>query len=143
MSSGGSTTDVSLTGSEGKRAYSSRNKKRLKRMQQHYRGSTNTSHHEPYLKRARLFVGNIQPNITSRSDLVKLFSKYGDVLGVSVHSGFAFIQMDQERAANRAINYTDNSYFKGSRIGKSPSLAVAICLCVYTLVSLYHFVGRC
>lgn len=79
---------------------------------------SNTNSQNPQLKRARLFVGNINPNVTRRNDLVKLFSNYGDVLGVSVHNGFAFIQMDEERAANRAINHLHSIFFKGVRIGK-------------------------
>lgn len=80
---------------------------------------TQTSSHEPHLKRARLFVGNIEHSKTNRKDIADLFSRYGDVLGVSIHKGFAFVQMDRERNANRAINGEDNRNFMGSRIRKS------------------------
>lgn len=82
------------------------------------REGTNTTSHEPHLERARLFVGNIEPNRTHRRDIVKLFSQYGDVLGVSVHKGYAFVQMDRERTANKAINFEDNHTFMGSKIRK-------------------------
>jgi RNA recognition motif-containing protein len=82
------------------------------------REGTNTTSREPHLERARLFVGNIEPNRTHRGDIFRLFSKYGDVLGVSVHKGYAFVQMDRERTANKAINAEDNQMFMGSKIRK-------------------------
>lgn len=79
---------------------------------------TNTISDDPLAQRARLFVGNIEPNRVHRRDLIRLFSRYGDVTGVSVHKGYAFVQMDRERSANKAINYEDNKMFMGSRIRK-------------------------
>lgn len=100
------------------------------------RDGTNTTSREPHLERARLFVGNIEPNRTHRRDLTKLFSQYGEVLGVSVHKGYAFVQMDREKSANRAINGEDNQNYMGSRIRKF-SLA-------YNSVRLSSFLfGRC
>jgi RNA recognition motif-containing protein len=68
------------------------------------------------LKRARLFVGNLTTDSVSRRDLAELFTQYGRVLGVSIHGGFAFVQMDRERDANRAIICEDGQTFKGSKI---------------------------
>ena len=81
-------------------------------------GSSNTSSGDPHMQRARLFVGNIEPNRTKRGDLHRLFSRYGEVIGVSIHKGYAFVQMDRERNANKAANYEDNQMFMGSRIRK-------------------------
>ena len=92
--------------------------KRENREQRHLREGTNTNSREPHLQRARLFVGNIEPDNTHRRDIIDLFSRHGEVLGVSVHKGYAFVQMDRERNANRAVNGEDNSMFKGSRIRK-------------------------
>lgn len=77
-----------------------------------------TNSEEPHLKRARLFVGNIATDRVTRRDLAQLFSQYGKVLGVSIHGGFAFVQMDRERDANRAIICEDNQMFMGSKIRK-------------------------
>ena len=88
------------------------------RDQRFFRDGTNTTRDEPHLQRARLFVGNIEPNNTQRKDIIDLFSRHGEVLGVSVHKGYAFVQMDRERNANKAINYEDNQNFLGSRIRK-------------------------
>lgn len=79
---------------------------------------TNTISDQPHLMRARLFVGNAQR--MQRTDLRRLFSRYGEVLGVSIHKGYAFVQMDRERNANRAINCEDNSLHLGCKIRKYP-----------------------
>lgn len=98
-------------GAKGRGAYSPNREMR------YTREGTNTTSREPHLERARLFVGNIEPT-AHRRDLIKLFSQYGDVVGVSVHKGFAFVQMDRERSANKAINGEDNQVFMGAKMRK-------------------------
>lgn len=80
-----------------------------------------TDSDEPYMQRARLFVGNIASDKVTRRDLAELFSRYGKVMGVSIHNGFAFVQMDRERNANRAVLAEDNQLFKGSKLRKYKS----------------------
>ena len=82
------------------------------------REGTNTTSLEPHMQRARLFVGNIDHQRCQRRDIVRLFSNYGEVHGVSVHKGYAFVQMDREKSANKAINFEDNRMFMGSRLRK-------------------------
>ena len=77
-----------------------------------------TNSEDPYLQRARIFVGNIATDRVSRRDLSELFGQYGKVLGVSIHGGFAFVQMDRESNANRAVVSEDNQMFKGSKLRK-------------------------
>ena len=116
-----------LTDRLGPRKERSRSRSPIRRRRRSYsptremrytREGTNTTSQEPHLERARLFVGNIEPNRTTRRDLERLFSPYGGVLGVSIHKGYAFVQMDRERTANKAINCEDNEMFMGSRIRK-------------------------
>ena len=77
-----------------------------------------TNSEDPQLKRARLFVGNLTTESVTRRDLAQLFGQYGRVLGISVHGGFAFVQMERERDANRAVICEDGQQFKGSKIRK-------------------------
>ena len=86
---------------------------------------TNTTSDKPHLMRARLFVGNAQRMM--RSDLKRIFSPHGDVLGVSIHKGYAFVQMDRERNANRAINCEDNAVHMGGRIRKCDCSSLISC----------------
>ncbi len=97
----------------GRRRVSSRERQRRYEID-----GSNTTREEPHLQRARLFVGNIEPTKVHRRNLIQLFSEFGEVLGVSVHKGFAFIQMDRERSANKAINHLDNRVYMGSTIRK-------------------------
>ncbi len=127
----------------------SRSRSPLKRSQKSFspnrekrfsRDGTNTMSIEPHMERARLFVGNIEPTKTQRRDLTKLFSEYGDVIGVSVHKGYAFVQMDREKSANKAINFEDNKTFMGSKIRKFEDHFLFLrSLLIYTSFSL----GRC
>lgn len=96
---------------------------------------SNTTREEPHLQRARLFVGNIEPSRVHRRDLIRLFSEFGDVLGVSVHKGYAFVQMDRERSANKAINYLDGRMYMGNPIRKFGFLAREIHFVLIVLVS--------
>ena len=85
------------------------------------REGSNTTRDEPHFQRARLFVGNIDHKRIRKTDLVKRFSQYGEVMGASVHKGYAFVQMDREKNANKAINYEHNQLFNGTRISKCSS----------------------
>ena len=75
--------------------------------------SNDTQRNEGFLKRSRLFVGNIETNVVNRSNLFETFSRYGGVVAISIHNGYAFIQMDSEKNANAAINLENNRNFNG------------------------------
>ena len=80
--------------------------------------SNNTQREEEHLKRARLFVGNVESNLISRTDLIDVFSRHGEVLAVSIHGGYSFVQMDNEKNANRAVNYEHGAQINGCTISK-------------------------
>ena len=98
------------------RSYSPPNKREREDRERVPNVGNNTQWQEPHLKKARLFVGNIDPNKVERCELIDIFSQYGNVLGVSVHKGFAFVQMDSERNANRAVNEENGSVINGQKI---------------------------
>ena len=81
-----------------------------------FRISNDTQRNETHLKRARLFVGNIEPDAVSRKDLLDTFSRYGDVIAVSIHNGYAFVQMDSEKNANAAVNLENGRSLNGKKI---------------------------
>lgn len=86
--------------------------------------SNNTQRSEDHLRRARIFVGNVDARAVSRNDLIAVFSKHGDVAAVSIHSGYSFIQMDSERSANRAVNYENGATLNGCKISKCSCVGV-------------------
>ncbi len=79
---------------------------------------TNTTSDRPDLQRARLFVGNVDHRM-NKGELRKAFSRYGEVLGVSIHSGFAFVQLDSEKNAKDAIIGEDSRSVDGTLLRKS------------------------
>lgn len=90
---------------------------------------TNTTSDDPELQRARLFVGNVDHRI-SRGELKRNFSRYGQVLGISIHKGFAFVQLDSEKNAKEAIIGEDSRYLNGSLLCKCSSLLLSFLSCI-------------
>ncbi|XP_052229376.1 nuclear receptor coactivator 5-like isoform X2 [Dreissena polymorpha] len=62
-----------------------------------------TNIEDPAYLNARLFIGNLPSDRTSKQDLENLFQSYGKILGVSIHDrGFGFVQFEREEDAQKA-----------------------------------------
>ena len=114
--SGGSPSPSARAANRGNRQRS-RSRSPISRQRIYDTEGTNTTSDKPHMQRARLFVGNVDQRI-HRSELRRLFARYGEVMGVSVHKGYAFVQMDRERHANDAIVGEDNRILNGARLRK-------------------------
>ncbi|KAI7807295.1 RNA-binding protein Raly [Triplophysa rosa] len=62
-----------------------------------------TNKNDPKSINSRVFIGNLNTAVVKKSDVETIFSKYGRVLGCSVHKGYAFIQYANERHARGAV----------------------------------------
>ncbi|XP_036007697.1 RNA-binding protein Raly isoform X2 [Fundulus heteroclitus] len=62
-----------------------------------------TNKTDPKSINSRVFIGNLNTAVVKKSDVESIFSKYGRVLGCSVHKGFAFVQYANERHARGAV----------------------------------------
>ncbi|XP_028302165.1 RNA-binding protein Raly [Gouania willdenowi] len=62
-----------------------------------------TNKNDPKSINSRVFIGNLNTAAVKKSDVESIFSKYGRVLGCSVHKGYAFIQYASERHARGAV----------------------------------------
>ncbi|XP_034389164.1 RNA-binding protein Raly [Cyclopterus lumpus] len=62
-----------------------------------------TNKTDPKSINSRVFIGNLNTAVVKKSDVEGIFSKYGRVLGCSVHKGYAFIQYAGERQARGAV----------------------------------------
>uniref|UniRef100_H0XS58 RRM domain-containing protein n=1 Tax=Otolemur garnettii TaxID=30611 RepID=H0XS58_OTOGA len=55
-----------------------------------------TDHHS---MNSHVFTGNLNTLVVKKSDVEAMFSKYGKIVGCSVHKGFAFVRYVNEAAA--------------------------------------------
>ncbi|KAL4833372.1 hypothetical protein H8958_016755 [Nasalis larvatus] len=62
---------------------------------------------------SRVFTGNLNTLVIKKSDVEAIFSKYGKIVGCSVHKGFAFVQYVNERNARAAIAGEDGRMIAG------------------------------
>ena len=69
---------------------------------------------------SRIFVGNI-PLDTDRETLKKKFETHGQVNGVMVLKGFAFLQFDKDIQARQAIEKENGSEFNGRKLDVKPA----------------------
>ncbi|XP_061731020.1 RNA-binding protein Raly isoform X2 [Nerophis ophidion] len=62
-----------------------------------------TNKTDPKSINSRVFIGNLNTAVVSKSDVENIFSRYGCVLGCSVHKGYAFVQYASEKHARGAV----------------------------------------
>ncbi|CAM9121124.1 unnamed protein product, partial [Bubo scandiacus] len=73
-----------------------------------------TNKTDPRSMNSRVFIGNLNTLVVKKSDVEAIFSKYGKIVGCSVHKGFAFVQYVNERNARAAVAGED-----GRMIGRA------------------------
>ncbi|CAM1154393.1 HNRNPC (predicted) [Pycnogonum litorale] len=71
---------------------------------------------DPKLKKCRVFVSNVGSENCKILDLKLRFEKYGEIRGISIHRGFAFVQFGKESSAEQAIKEENRTMFKGRKI---------------------------
>ncbi|KAI3369276.1 hypothetical protein L3Q82_007527 [Scortum barcoo] len=76
---------------------------RLSSMSLKVQTSNVTNKTDPKSINSRVFIGNLNTAVVKKSDVESIFSKYGRVLGCSVHKGYAFVQYASERHARGAV----------------------------------------
>ena len=76
-----------------------------------------TNSNDPKMIRSRVFVGHLNTEKCSRSELEDLFSPFGKVASCSLQHGYGFVQYYEEQAAKRAITELHGLQFKGMKLG--------------------------
>ncbi|XP_013868485.1 heterogeneous nuclear ribonucleoproteins C1/C2 [Austrofundulus limnaeus] len=62
---------------------------------------------------SRVFIGNLNTLLVTKADVEAIFSKYGKIVGCSVHKGYAFVQYANERNARAAVTGEDGRMIVG------------------------------
>jgi RNA recognition motif-containing protein len=75
-----------------------------------------TNSNDPKMIRSRVFVGHLNTEKCSRSELEDLFSPFGKVASCSLQHGYGFVQYYEEQAAKRAITELHGLQFKGMKL---------------------------
>ncbi|XP_059614542.1 uncharacterized protein LOC132260448 isoform X2 [Phlebotomus argentipes] len=69
--------------------------------------SNNTNSLDPISVHSRVFVGNLNTFQCSKTDVEKIFQRYGRLLGISMHKGYAFVQYANPIDARKACHGED------------------------------------
>ena len=77
-----------------------------------------TNSTEPSLVTSRLFVGNLNTFVITKDDVENIFKRYGKIIGISMHKGFAFVQYMTEAEARNAVQGEDQRVYATQPIGK-------------------------
>ncbi|XP_038573398.1 heterogeneous nuclear ribonucleoprotein C-like isoform X1 [Micropterus salmoides] len=72
-----------------------------------------TNKTDPRSLNSRVFIGNLNTLLVTKGDVEAIFSKYGKIVGCSVHKGYAFVQFANERNARAAVNGEDGRMIVG------------------------------
>ncbi|XP_040027388.1 heterogeneous nuclear ribonucleoproteins C1/C2 isoform X4 [Gasterosteus aculeatus] len=72
-----------------------------------------TNKNDPRSLNSRVFIGNLNTLLVTKADVEAIFSKYGKIVGCSVHKGFAFVQFANERNARTAVSGEDGRMIVG------------------------------
>ncbi|KAM9449519.1 LOW QUALITY PROTEIN: heterogeneous nuclear ribonucleoproteins C1/C2 [Clarias gariepinus] len=72
-----------------------------------------TNKTDPRSLNSRVFIGNLNTMLVTKADVEAIFSKYGKIVGCSVHKGYAFVQFANERNARAAVAGEDGRMVVG------------------------------
>lgn len=76
-----------------------------------------TSSNDTKAIRSRVFVGHLNTDRATRSDVEKLFEKCGKINAISMLSGYGFVQFDNEESARKAIDKYHGTVFFNTKLG--------------------------
>ncbi|XP_035860894.1 heterogeneous nuclear ribonucleoproteins C1/C2 isoform X3 [Sander lucioperca] len=72
-----------------------------------------TNKTDPRSLNSRVFIGNLNTLLVTKGDVEAIFSKYGKIVGCSIHKGYAFVQFANERNARSAVDGEDGRMIVG------------------------------
>ncbi len=94
-----------------------------------------TNKNDPKSINSRVFIGNLNTAVVKKSAIEMIFSKYGRVLGCSIHKGYAFIQYANERHARGAVIGENGRVLAGQTLGELDNYELYICVIYHVWIS--------
>ncbi|KAF6351409.1 heterogeneous nuclear ribonucleoprotein C [Rhinolophus ferrumequinum] len=85
-----------------------------------------TNKTDPRSMNSRVFIGNLNTLVVKKSDVEAIFSKYGKIVGCSVHKGFAFVHSSFDLDYDFQRDYYDRMYSYPARVPPPPPIARAV-----------------
>ncbi|KAK8759556.1 hypothetical protein V5799_002812 [Amblyomma americanum] len=79
-----------------------------------------TNSTDPAAVNSRIFVGNLNTHVVSKEDVERLFKRYGRIIGISMHKGYAFVQYTDTYDARNAVLGEDGRTIAGQILGTVP-----------------------
>ncbi|CAM1308395.1 HNRNPC (predicted) [Pycnogonum litorale] len=67
------------------------------------RVSNLTNSTDPHAINSRVFVGNLNTFIVTKDDVERLFKRYGRIVAISMHKGYAFVQFSNTIEARNSV----------------------------------------
>ncbi|VEL27796.1 unnamed protein product, partial [Protopolystoma xenopodis] len=85
-----------------------------------------TNRTDPNSLKSRVFVGNLNTVSMPRTEVEAAFAKYGPIIGISIHKGYAFVQYVNEVVARAAVAGEDGNSYYGMKLGKFISYCASL-----------------
>ncbi|XP_054724959.1 heterogeneous nuclear ribonucleoprotein C-like isoform X2 [Uloborus diversus] len=67
------------------------------------RVGNHTNSSDPQSVNSRVFVGNLNTYVVGKEEVERIFSRYGRLIGISMHKGYAFVQYTDTWDARNAV----------------------------------------
>lgn len=83
------------------------------------RVGNHTNSSDPQSVNSRVFVGNLNTYVVGKEEVERIFSRYGRLIGISMHKGYAFVQYTDTWDARNAVVGEDGRTVAGQILGKS------------------------
>ncbi|EEB19255.1 conserved hypothetical protein [Pediculus humanus corporis] len=85
-----------------------------------------TNSQDPQAVNSRVFVGNLNTFQCSKTDVERMFQRYGRIAGISMHKGYAFVQFTNPFDARSACLGEDGRTVLGQILGFREVLPILI-----------------
>ena len=77
----------------------------------------NTNSNDSASMRRRVFIGNLNTEKTSKTEVEEIFAKFGEIESCSLHKNFGFVQFVREKDADTAVTEMHGKMILGKRVG--------------------------